>query len=316
MGDTQPVTEVRVRLSGEHAELGQVPAGDVARLILEVERALARAAYVVLGRPRRQTGRYEQAIESAIRLRLSGLEAGSVVSVLELPALPEPDDAALALDAESLGEAALDALLRAAADPKVDQADPYLAEAVLELADRLYIGERYDAVTIEARSERPRTRRVARIDHDVRARLREVVDDSTFTPVHRDTVVGVLVEADFERCTARLRGALRQAVDVRFTPNQADEIQAALREPATLQGEVTYDPRDHVVRSVTLRRIVRGEQMTLDLDPDEFWRERSFDELAVMQATNEPVHVETLHDAEASEEERDAFMAALAELDE
>jgi len=43
-------TVLRVRLTGDDAQLGRVAAGDVARMLLGVERAVARAAGHVIGR--------------------------------------------------------------------------------------------------------------------------------------------------------------------------------------------------------------------------------------------------------------------------
>jgi len=78
------MSELRVELAGEEAKLGEVPAADVARLILGVERAMARAASVVLGRPKTTTGRYDDVIERAVRLKLRVVVEGSVDAVMEV----------------------------------------------------------------------------------------------------------------------------------------------------------------------------------------------------------------------------------------
>jgi CRISPR/Cas system endoribonuclease Cas6 (RAMP superfamily) len=71
---------VRAQLDGMDAEPGRVAAADVARIILGLERAIARAAYLVLERARRGvTGRHSLAIESAARLRFVGVDRGSFV---------------------------------------------------------------------------------------------------------------------------------------------------------------------------------------------------------------------------------------------
>ena len=72
------------------------------------------------------------------------------------------DDGALEVEVASLGDAALAELL-AAADPE-SSPHPVVAKALLELADSVRVGERYDAVTFDAGSERappegPRRRR-------------------------------------------------------------------------------------------------------------------------------------------------------------
>jgi hypothetical protein len=78
-----------------------------------------------------------------------------------------------------------------------------------------------------------------------------------------DSFVGVLVEADFEKNTARLRTAGGRPISVRFEPDLADSIQEGLRRQAELLGEVSYDPKTMEARSVNLRRIVRSEQLTM-----------------------------------------------------
>lgn len=304
------MSELRVELAGEEAKLGEVPAADVARLILGVERAMARAASVVLGRPKTTTGRYDDVIERAVRLKLRAVVEGSVDAVMEVPGVASGDDGTLDLDAASLGESALGQLLDAA-DPQ-KHPHPVVAKGLLEMTELLRVGERYDAITFDSKANG--RRRKVRVDGEVRARLRAYVDSVPPPPVRQDAVVGVLVEADFEKRTARLRTPTLPAVQVSFAEELDDDIHAALRQQATLRGEIVYDPKTHVARSVVLRKVDRGEQLVLGLDAEEFWRERSFEDLARQQGAGEPVDPESLYDAEASDEERDAFMAVLAEL--
>mgnify|MGYP001570880942 FL=1 len=63
-----------------------------------------------------------------------------------------------------------------------------------------------------------------------------------------------------------------------------------------------------------LKRITRGRQLILGVDADEFWIDRSFEELAREQSAGQPVEPDDLYNAEATEDEREAFMAALATL--
>jgi hypothetical protein len=304
------MTELRVRLTGEHAVLGEVPAVDVARLILEVERALLSSAYAVLQRTR-STGRPKRPIADAVRLRLRAVESGSVVPVMELPDV-EADEGTLDLDVEPLGDAALTTLLDAASAPQ--SAHPAVVAALAEVADTARIGDRYDEVVFEVR--RPgRPRRSVGVDATVRRSLHECVDSLPPEATRPDAVIGTLFEANFERNTARLRSPTGQNVDVTFDDEHADDIQLALRRQTAIRGEVVYDPDKQLVQRVFLREFVRGEQLVLpDVDPDDYWRERSLDELAAASGTGEPVSVDAVFDADASDEERDAFMAALADL--
>jgi hypothetical protein len=302
----------RVKLDGEHARLGEVPAADVARLLLLLEKAAAQAAAVMLHQPKTTTGRYKGVIEQAVHFRLVAIEEGSVVPVLELPdPVPFDGEQTLGLDVISLGESAVEALLDAAQKPT----DPIIAKAILDVADGMYVGERYDAIVFDVPANgRRRQRRKVKVDGRVRKRLRTYVD-ATPPPLPRpDDLVGVLVEADFERHTARLRTPTEAGIDVAFSDDQADDIQAALRQSSTVRGDVLYDAKTHTAKSVRLTEIVRGIEQ-LVLDPGEFWRELSFEDLAERQGSGRPADPDALYDAEATDDERDAVMAALAELE-
>ena len=303
--------QIRVRLEGEQARLGRVPAADVARLLLYFERAAAQAAAVVLHQPKTTTGRYKASIEQAVHFRLVGVEEGSVVPVLDLPdaAPPELGAAKLDFDVVTLGELAVKALLDTARRPT----DVLIAKAILDVADGMLIGERYDAIVIEA-SGHGRRRRKVKVDAKVRRRLRKYVEAAPAPARRTDDLVGSLVEADFEKRTARLRTPTEAAVEVTFSEEHADDIQAALRRSATVRGEVLYDPRTHAAKRVRLKEIVRGIEQ-LAIDPSEFWSERSFEELAELQSAGRPIDPADLYDDGATDDERDAVMAALAELE-
>jgi hypothetical protein len=306
------MNELRVYLRGECAALGTVPAADVARLMLVIEKAVAQAAAVVLGQPKTTTGRYKGSVEEAVHFRLRTVEKGSVVVVLELP---EPAAAHGTLDFEvaTLGQSAVAMLLDAAAVPSAPP-HPLVAKALLEVANTMRLGDRYDELQFDAATT-GRAARHVRVDAVARKRLREYVDSVPVSFMRSDAVTGVLVEADFEKRTARLRTPTEPGVEVQFSEDLEDEIYAALRHPATLRGDVAYDPRTHSAKTVRLRRVDRGEQLILGLDPTEYWAEPSFEDLARRQGSGQPADPRSLYDAEATDEERNAFMAVIAELE-
>jgi hypothetical protein len=86
----------------------------------------------------------------------------------------------------------------------------------------------------------------------------------------------------------------------------------------TPRGQCGGAQRAH--RSTTLScarpvlTLMLGEQLVLGLDPRAFWSSASFEELAHKQRSGQPVDPDAIYDAGASEQERDAFMSALAEL--
>src|SRR5438445_11687899 len=127
-------------------------------------------------------------------------------------------------------------------------------------------------------------------------------------------LVGTLVEADFESFTARLRSPEGQPVAVSFDPSMADEIHHVLREPATVEGWIMYDPSDHAARAINLRRVMRSDQIALGIDARTFRRRTAFLQLQQEQGGTREFDVFALHDGESSEEQFAAYAAALRHL--
>ncbi|MFD6692075.1 hypothetical protein [Micromonospora aurantiaca (nom. illeg.)] len=301
---------VRAKLEGVDAEPGRVAAADVARMILGLERAIARAAYLVLGKARRGTGRHSQAIESAARLRFVGVEPGSFVELLALPEAAEPTDEELPISVADLSSLAFERLLTVITSGAPDT-DAELAAAVAQLATELGIGDRNTAITLidDFRTQAGQEPRHATIDAAVRERMQRLSEQP---PASRDeTLVGVLFEADFEGNSARLRLASGGVVTVNFLPELADDIQEALRSRARLEGHVRYHPRTAQATSVELRAVSRSTQ--LELDVDSFWESQSFAELQAAQGTTGRVDAAALGMTDLTNDERAAFLAALAE---
>jgi hypothetical protein len=297
--------EVRATLRGPGAVLGDVQARDVARLLLGLESALAAAAYVTLGKPRRRdTGRHRAAIEAATRLRFEGVREGSVVAVLALPLLGPDADGALSLSVDDLAGAAFDRLV-AAFDAPDDQVDRRLAKALAELAEQLGIGERHDELVLTS----GRVDGAGRLDGTARQRMRRLAD----APLARqaDVLAGTLREADFDSRTARLHTGIGETVRVSFTADLDDQVQEALRGQAEFEGIVTYDPVSDTVRRVELRGIASPE--TLPFDPAAFWQRPSVAELAEAQGIRPASFDEPFGDW--TDVEREGLAAALADLD-
>jgi hypothetical protein len=299
-------TVLRVSLTGRDAELGKVAAADFARLLIGVERVVARAAGHVIGRQVKPTGRRGRTIEDAAHFRLLAVETGSVVGVLELADAPEEAET-LDLEAAGLGELALDAALATITAPEQAQLD--VAEAFVRLADDIGLGSRFAAVVFDATRESPRRAQHVVFDQPARERLAGAVD--TRTEPRDDSLVGVLFEADFESETALLRSGGGQRIAVRFGPELADQVQEALRHQAQFGGEVAYDPKTMSARSVKLNKILWGTQLTLGLDPGDFWSVRPLHELAAEQGIGPVDDIAALRDEDASPEEIDRLMAAL-----
>lgn len=297
--------------------MGQIAASDVARLIINLERALARAAYVALRRERpADTGRHRAAIEKATRLTFAGIARGSVVELLALPDAQElagetrETGDALPITVQALGEAAFDQLLRALVADAED-VDARLAGAVADLADELGVGGRNDWVRLveDGSNDEP-----VSIDHAVRVRMRTISNRRRALDTDQDTVAGRLVEADFERRTARVQPARGQSVTVSFTDDLDDDIHQALREVASFEGLVTFDPKTSAARQVDLRRVLRSEQLMVTTgDHGAFTEHRSIAQLQREQGVRA---VEVAGDLRAdglTDEDREALASLLAE---
>lgn len=296
-------TVVRVHLTGGDAELGSVPAADVAHLLLGVQAVTARASGAVLQRSMKRTGRWGKTIEDAVRFRLVGVEPGSVVGVLELPEVTlDPDQ--LDLDVTTLGESALIAALHTGVG-KADHIE--VARAFVKLTERLGIGTRYEALTFE--TSLPGVPAQVRIDAVVRERLEELVQVGATQ--RADMLVGVLFEADFESFTAKLRAPHGQPIAVSFDEDQADDIKQALREKAQLLGEVTYAPATSQAIRVDLRAINRAEQLGIELETDDFWTDMTVEQLQTAHSVLPVDDPDVLLGTDLTTDEADELLAAL-----
>jgi len=282
-----------------------VAAGDVARMLLGIERAVARAAGHVLGRQVKSTGRRGRSIEETTRFRLLAIEEGSVVGVLELPDASS-DEGTFELDVISLGEAAVDQALATATGQETEHRD--VAAAFVRLADEVGVGSRFTALLLEDDDGRP----LVTIDRQARDRLDHFASNPP--PARDDSLIGVLFEANFEKNTARLRTPGGQQLEVLFGFDLADAIYEGLRRQAELVGEVTYDPKTMEARSVDLREIVRSEQLSMGLDTGDFWATPTITDLAEARGIGPVTDLQALRDTEASDEEIEGMLAFLDEM--
>lgn len=270
---------VRVELDGADTAAGRLAATDFAKLILNLQAALRRAAHVVLGRPRLAvTGRYEAVVEDATRLRFVGIDAGhargGVAGVLALPDVgTAPDALDVDVSLHDLGYLALRRLLDAVDSP-ADDLDPALARAVAQLAEDVNVGGRTTRVLLRAPAGEGQPARMVSVDEGTRYRMQDIAGRAQ----RRSNILhGRLMEADFEKNRARLRLADGTAVPVVFDDNLADEIQVALRTPNTFAADVGYHGESGIIVGVALRAIVSpSDQLQLDFaaatDPDQLER--------------------------------------------
>jgi hypothetical protein len=301
---------IRLRLTGDQALRGRIPSADVGRLLLGAERVIAHAVGHVRGKQLKERGGWGKVVEDAVAFRFIRIEDGSFVAVIGVPDLISPDPRIL--EAATLTEVALDGAIALANGTDGDREWHDVATAFVDWVDDLGIGTRYESLQIDHRSRQGTTS--ATLNLETRARLQKTAA-SPHPPHRTDRIVGRLVEADFERDTARLRTPAGQKVEVGFDPTQEDAVQEALRREASISGEVTLDPTTARPKAVRLERIETGEQLQLGIGATELPPQRSIEELAQDRqvkplSRNQNLRLRSIHD-----DEIDDYFAALASLD-
>lgn len=296
--------QLRLRLIGDQAVLGKIPASDVAKLILAVEKAVADAATQIVGRTPGLTGRKGGPVEAATRFRLVGVRRGSVMPVLELPR-PKGDDLLEVGDA-GLGELAVDAALDLILG---ESADPWLAGSLANIGDEIGLGTKYLRLQIEDYNGNL-LQRTAVLD---RARCDDLASLASQAPASDDGgVVGTLFEADFEKNTARVRTARSKVVTVSFDDDLADQIHEVMRHQAELVGKVRFNPVTGLVSRVDVSHVIAPEQLLMSLeDTEEFWTHRTVDELLAEHKGPVADAQAAIRDEETADEQVDAFFEAL-----
>jgi hypothetical protein len=281
--------------------LGDVPAEDVATFIHQVVRVVARAAGHAVGRPVKDTGRYEAIVKAASKIRIQSITSSSV----HLTMLPSPHEVIqlgdnLGLDAESVSERAL-AIARDAAHDRA-ATYPDVANAWVELAERVGVGKRYTRVVVSA----ARDDRAAVLDVTAIERLRRLADD-TLRGMATDMVRGVLYAANFETLTAKLRNQVGDVVDVDFDIDHAPEIKEALRNPTTISGSATYDRRTNRIATVRLEAIAQPVQLLAD----DFWTDPAIEGLLAGKAVGPLSDPTKMRLAGLNDDEWESFFEAL-----
>jgi hypothetical protein len=199
-------------------------------------------------------------IEEAVDLRFVRYEVGSLVHVFEIPSPLNPPDS-LQLEGSSLGELGAQVALSALGASAVDYPD--VAEAWINLAAEVGIGARHKS--LELHQEVLGGVRSAVLDSEKKTEVAEKLKQLPAFELRRDLLIGVLVEADFEAMTARLRTPSGDRVQVNFDPALSDDIQMALRHSASLVGEIRFNTDTASAVSVHVKAITAPKQLDMSL---------------------------------------------------
>jgi hypothetical protein len=301
------VSSLLVALGGPDVRLGEVPAADVGRLLVNLDKVLTGAASVVVRRPAMGPGRREDTIKSAAHFRLRGIKPGSVLAELAPPAAPQTPDQ-FDVDVPHLGELAARTLIAGINDP--DALHPAIAKPLAALLDEAGVGRTADSVSFILTDKAGTSLATGVANRELR---RSLDRDETSVAERNSDVLGTLVEADFEHRTARLLLVDNSAVNVSFDDSLDDGIYTALRGQARLEGLVRYDPDTEQAKTIQLRALAPAQDL-FDVDPRGFSRVRSFAELQSEQEVSGLVDSSELFDEDASEEERESYARIIAGL--
>ena len=117
-------------------------------------------------------------------------------------------------------------------------------------------------------------------------------------------------EATQYLAAALQRTPLGPSVTVHFSDDQAQDIKEALRKNSQVQGRITYNKTTSAIVSGDPTEIALMEQLVMP-DVEDFWIKRSLDNLAEAQGVGVVESIKMLQDDTISEEEAEAFIAAL-----
>ncbi len=310
---------LRVQVEGEVIRPGKVAVRDLTRLGTLVQSGIERVARVLTGEPGPALESLPRSLRRATELLLTGIEPGSAILVLELPA-PEdlemsPDERLFEPPAPDVGFRAVDRFVRGLhqLEDGLEQVPEGWDNSVMEIAENLAELTRTRGIAITLRAAVPAARpSMARIAPDLAPRF--AVRHATIR--RRRAARGELIAVDLRRGRIDVEDATGRRVQCQFDP-EAPALMASVKQlvgqVVLVSGEEEFD----VVLNRTGKLEVQalqpaGEEIPLH---ETFWQNRSVAEQAREQRA-EPLR--SLHELLPSEaftdEELDAFVQALREL--
>lgn len=297
----QPDAQFAIKLPGPG--LGEVAVGDVIEFLRGIVDLVAYGAAADLGRPIGSPGRRGASVEGASKVRLVSLRSGSLVAELQ-PAPPSPITGSIGLDVESLSERGLNAVFETVDGTRMH---PELAPALRQFARRM--AARRPGASVVFLDRRHGRERESPLDEATLERLD--IPGVHVTRVGRDQVTGRIFEANVESDEAHIRMPTGESVKVTFDSDFEPEVKRLLGDRASLRGEVEYDASTRRVREIRVMEILAGDQISMDFEGIDFWRDPSLSELAEQAGARPVADPDELHFADASDGEWEQLYDAL-----
>lgn len=149
--------------------------------------------------------------------------------------------------------------------------------------------------------------RALRAVFDKRVRDR-VIERIKMPTTRNETVEGVLEMADFkeQEHKCRIHPLLGQPILCTFTPEEEDDVYAALRKPVQISGTATVNPNTGKVESIAIEKIGVVEQLLIGAK--EFHSGRSLEQLAEAQGVPPLANPKILAGGWPDDEDVDDFL--------
>jgi len=274
-----------VRLTGAATDQGRVALRDLVELGRHVQLCVERVGRVLVGQSHSQRpGRKPKEVKAECTLDVVGFEKGSVV--LKLDVRRQGQDK---LEGMHLGEEAVQTLvagMHALGNGGTARPVGYDAGVLHSVRDVGHI-LRDGIETIEFETGKRKATRQLRHTYD--RSFQERVVRRIREPITNGRVVeGRLLMADFKLSARRCRvhPPSGRAVDCTFGEDIMDTVQEFLRRNVRVTGEAQIEPETDQIKSLAISDIepvTEGEEGFQDITAEDFWQEKSVDQLAEEQ---------------------------------
>jgi len=299
-----------LRAKGPTTDGGRLPLADLLRIGKNVQTAVERVARVIVGQPdSRRPGRKPQEIARDCAMEVVALNRGSFEIALDLPRRR--------FEAMDLGVEAVEKLLQGWEKVNGGPLPSGYDEGVLFVLRDLgqVLGTGIDEIEAESRAQR--RSRVFRYTRDVQ---RGVIARISSPVTNERTVEGRLLMADFrheaEKC--RIHPAIGEPITCMFDEPLEESVYDLLRKCVRVRGETREDAATGRITSIHIRDIEAlgsADEPDGSFTAEDFWRERSLDELVAEQGVGPIARLEDVlgkgADLWESDEDFAAFLSAI-----
>jgi len=271
---------LKLRIEGPGVRRGAIPVPDLIRICQATQDAVNRQAEAMRGGESLRPGPKSAVVYEECTLELTGIQKGSTVLPFTLAkpqqALPMPELRTFGREVV-LEVATAVKQIGSTRRRKNSHFEAGLLDSLREMGEVLDKGVTSIECIVPGNGHRPVK---AVFDRRVRDRVIERIKVPT---TRTETVEGVLEMADFkeQEHKCRVHPLLGQPILCTFTPQQEEEVYAALRKPVKISGTATINPNTGKVESIAIGELGVIEQLLIGAR--DFHSGRSLEQLAEAQ---------------------------------